>query len=203
MPQAQLKNFMISRVRVKMMKLFFANPDEMYYVRQITRLIDEEINAVRRELERMLGFGLLKSEERGNRLYYYLNDSYLYFQELQQMVAKSTGLGQKIRQKRRQLGNLEFVMFSGQFIRGQAPTQDEAEILIVGEVDLAQLQELIKQEEKKIEREINYAVFSSEEFEFRKTRRDPFVLDILYGSRVMIIGSEVDFVHREIPGLNQ
>ncbi len=199
----ELQDFMISRVRVEMMELFFNNPDEMYYVRQITRKINEEINAVRRELERMLGSGLLKSEERGNRLYYYLNKKYLYYQELMQMVVKSTGLGAKIRKKRRKLGKLEFVMFSGKYIRGLRPTKNEVDMLIVGEVDLKQLQKLITEEEEKIDREINYAVFSSEEFEFRKTRRDPFVMDILFGSRVMVIGSEVEFVHRETPGLNQ
>jgi DNA-binding transcriptional ArsR family regulator len=173
----------------------------MYYVRQITRLINEEINAVRRELDRMLGAGLLKSEERGNRLYYQLNDRYLYYQELLQMVAKSTGLGKQIRKKRRKLGKIEYVMFSGKFIRKQKPSRDEVDLLVIGDIVLPELQALIKNEEEKLGREVNYAVFSNEEFEFRKTRRDPFIMDILYGSRVMIIGSEVDFVHREIPGL--
>jgi DNA-binding transcriptional ArsR family regulator len=198
---ADLQDLMISRVRVEMLELFFLNPEEMYYVRQITRLINEEINAVRRELDRMLGTGLLKSEERGNRLYYQLNDRYLYYQELLQMVAKSTGLGKQIRKKRRKLGKIEYVMFSGKFIRKQKPTRDEVDLLVIGDIVLPELQALIKKEEEKLGREVNYAVFSNEEFEFRKTRRDPFVMDILYGSRVMIIGSEVDFVHREIPGL--
>ncbi len=198
---ADLQDLMISRVRVEMLELFFLNPDEMYYVRQITRLINEEINAVRRELDRMLGSGLLKSEERGNRLYYQLNNRYLYYQELLQMVAKSSGLGKKIRKKRRKLGKLKFVMFSGKFIRKEQPTRDEVDILIIGDVVLPELQALILEEEKKLDREINYAVFSEEEFDFRKTRRDPFIMDVLFGSRVMLIGSEVEFVHREVPGL--
>lgn len=198
---ADLQDLMISRVRVEMLELFFLNPDEMYYVRQITRLINEEINAVRRELDRMLGSGLLKSEERGNRLYYQLNNRYLYYQELMQMVAKSSGLGRKIRKKRRKLGKLKFVMFSGKFISKQESSRDEVDILIIGDVVLPELQALIQKEEEKIGREINYAVFSEEEFEFRKTRRDPFIMEVLYGSRIMLIGSEVEFVHREIPGL--
>jgi DNA-binding transcriptional ArsR family regulator len=196
-----LQDFMISRVRVKMVQLFYSNPDEMYYVREITRAIKEEINAVRRELDRMLGNGMLKSEERGNRLYYQLNSRYLYHQELRQMVVKSTGLGAKIRKYRRKLGQVSFVMFSGKFIQGVMPKQGEVDILVVGDIVLPELEQLIKHEEKKIEREINYAVFSDEEFEFRKTRRDPFIMDVLYGTRVMLIGSEVKFVERKTPGL--
>lgn len=196
-----LKDFMISRVRVKMMKLFFTDPEEMYYVRQITRKINEEINAVRRELDKMLSYGLLRSEQRGNRLYYSLNQRYLYFQELQQMVIKSTGFGKKIRKLRRKLGTLDLVMFSGRFVRRLPVRQNELDVLVIGEVVLPELEALIKEEEEKLGREIRVAVFNKKEFDFRKTRRDPFMMDVLYGSRVMIIGSEEEFVDRQIPGV--
>ena len=198
---SNLQDFMISRVRVKMVTLFYSNPEEMYYVREITRAIKEEINAVRRELDRMLGNGMLRSEERGNRLYYQLNKRYLYHQELQQMVVKSSGIGAKLRKYRRKLGQVSFVMFSGKFVQGLAPGQGEVDLLVVGEIVLPELEQLVKKEESKFGREINYAVFTDEEFEFRKTRRDPFMMDVLYGTRVMVIGSEVDFVERKIPGL--
>lgn len=197
-----LKDFMISRVRVKIMQLFFLNPEEMYYVRQITRKTNEEINAVRRELDKMLGYGLLRSEERGNRLYYQLNQRYLFYQELQQMVVKSSGLGKKIRKLRRKLGKLKFVIFSGRFIRHLPVRQDEVDVLVVGEVVLPELEALIKEEEQSIDREIRVAVFEKQEFDFRKTRRDPFIMDVLYGSRVMVIGDEAEFVERQLPGLN-
>ncbi len=198
---AELQDFMISRVRVKMIELFYANTEDMFYVREITRQIKEEINAVRRELDRMISNGILKSEQRGNRLYYYLNKRYPYYNEILQMVAKSTGLGQKIRKLRRKLGKVSFVMFSLKFIKHIPPKQGEVDLLVIGDVVLPELDMLIKKEEKSLGREINYAVFDDEEFEFRKTRRDPFVMDVLYGSRVMVIGSEEEFVERKIPGI--
>lgn len=196
-----LQDFIISQARVKMLELFFTNVDEMYYVREITRKTKEEINAVRRELERMIGVGLLKSEERGNRLYYSLNKQYVFFQELQQMVVKDTGLGGKIRRLRRKLGTLSFVMFSGKFVRRKLPAQGEVDIIVIGDVVLAELEALIKEEQEVIGREINYAVFSDEEFAFRKQRRDPFIMDVLYGTRVMVIGSEDEFAERKQPVL--
>lgn len=196
-----MQDFMISRVRVKLLTLFFSKPEELFYVREITRETKEEINAVRRELDRMLGSGLLKSEQRGNRLYYFLNTRYVYFPELQQMVAKSSGLGRKMRKYRRKMGAVSFIMFSGSFIKGIPPKQGEVDLLVIGDIVLPELAALIKEEEARLEREINYAVFSDEEFEFRKTRRDPFIMDVLYGSRVMIVGGESDFVERKIPGL--
>ncbi len=195
---SSLQDFMISRVRIKVLKLFFTNPEEMYYVREITRAIKEEINAVRRELDKMLDYGLLRSEQRGNRLYYSLNQRYLYYQELQQMVVKSIGLGQKVRKLRRKLGTVDFVMFSGRFARRLPPRQNEVDVLVVGDIVLPELEALIKEEEEKLGREIRVTVFAKEEFEFRKTRRDPFIMDMLYGSRVMVIGSEDEFVERQV-----
>lgn len=198
---ASLNDFITSKVRVKVIELFFANPQEMYYVREITRLVKEEINAVRRELDKMLEFGLLRSEQRGNRLYYSLNKRYLYYQELQQMSVKSTGLGRKIRRYRRKLGTLSFVMFTGFFVDRENVGKDDLDILVIGDVVLPELEALIKADEKNVGREINYSVLSDEEFEFRKTRRDPFIMDAMYGVKIMVIGSEVEFCRREMPVL--
>lgn len=196
-----LHDLVVSKVRVKVIEAFFQQPDEMLYVRELTRMINEEINAVRRELDRLLECGLIKSEQRGNRLYYSLNKRYLFFQELQQIVAKSTGLGRKLRRLRRKLGTIDYAMFSGRFIRGLKPIRDEVDILIIGDVVLSELEALMKEEQTRINRELNYAVFSLEEFEFRKARRDPFVMEILYDSRVMVIGSEDEFVLRQTPSM--
>ncbi|MBP7768226.1 hypothetical protein KA082_00125 [Candidatus Woesebacteria bacterium] len=196
-----LQDFIISQARVKMLELFFTNVDEMFYVREITRRTKEEINAVRRELERLLGVGLLKSEERGNRLYYSLNHKYIYFQELQQMIAKDTGLGLKLRKLRRKMGTISFIMFSGKFVKRKQSSQGEVDILIIGDVVLAEVDACIKEEEQVLGREINYAVFSDDEFAFRKQRRDPFIMDVLYGTRIMVIGDEDEFTLRKQPML--
>lgn len=197
-----LKDFMISKTRVKMFELFFTNTDEMYYVREITRHTKEEINAVRRELDRMLGYGLVRSEQRGNRVYYSLNKRYVFFDEMQKMVAKTTGIGKKIRRLRRKLGEVEYVMFSSKFVKGVRPSRDEVDLLVIGDIVLPELEALVKEEEARLGREVNYAVFDLQEFEFRKTRRDPFIMDILMNSRVMIIGSGSEFAQRKMPGIS-
>lgn len=196
-----LQDFMISRVRVKLIELFFTQPEELFYVRELTRLAKEEINAVRRELDRLLGAGVLKSEERGNRLYYFVNTQYVYFQEMQRLVAKSTGLGYKLRKLRRKLGQVNFVMFSGKFVENKPSRNDEVDLLVVGEIVLPELEALVADEEKKRGREINYTVLRPDEFEFRKTRRDPFIMELMYGVKVMIIGNEEEFCERKAQGL--
>ena len=193
-----LSDFVTSRVRVKVLTLFCLYPAEMFYIREVTREIGEEINAVRRELNNLLNNGILKTEERGNRVYYYLNKSYGFFPELQQMVLKDQGLGEKIRKSRRKLGEIQYVMFTSQLINRRAEKNQELDLLLVGEIVLPELELLVKEEEKKLGREINYMVLNPQEFRIRKQRRDPFIMDVMYGKKIMIIGDEEEFVDRQI-----
>ncbi len=178
---AKLTDFIISKVRVKMLELFFRNPNNLFYVRQITREIDEEINAVRRELERMSETGMLKSEKRGNRLYYFLNRQYDFYSDLLRMLAKTTGLGLAIKKSRQVIGNPKFVMFSGKFAQHRNRAMDEVDILLVGDIKMQALEPLVKEEEKSRGHEINYTVMTLDEFEFRKARHDPFLQEVLAG----------------------
>lgn len=191
---ASMQDVMISRVRVKLLKIFYARPQELYYVRQLTRLTQEEINAVRRELKRLDKKSILKSEARGNRLYYYVNPTYDFYQDLLSLVAKSTGLGENMRQNRAKLGKIKFAMLSGKFVRGSHRQSNEVDLLVVGEVVLPELAALVRQEESERETEINYTVMTQEEFLFRKNRRDPFLLEILSQSRIMVVGDEEELV---------
>ena len=192
---ADLGNIITSKVRIEILELFFSNPKELYHVRGIVREIKEEINAVRRELTKLEADGILKKEPRGNRVYYYLRPDHVFYGDLISMVAKTKGLGASLIENKGKIGKVSFVMFSAKFTRLVNRKNDDAvDILVVGEVVLPELAALIRTEESKRNREINYTVMSREEFDFRKKRRDPFLLGILAGSRVMIIGDEEDLV---------
>lgn len=190
-----LTDIITSRVRVKVLDLFFSDVTEIYHVRGIVRETDEEINAVRRELERLESAGVVKKETRGNRLYYFVRPDYHFYGDLVSIVAKTKGLGAQIIANKNKIGRLNYVMFSGRFVRRKARRrEDDVDILIVGEVVMPELSAVIRAEETKRGKEINYTVMSREELDFRKKRRDPFLSGILAGSRIMIIGDEDDLV---------
>src|SRR6476469_7383755 len=71
-----------SKTRVKLLQLFYSNPNRAFYVREITRKIDEQINSVRRELSNLLSIGLITSDATNNRLYYEVDQSYEYYKPL-------------------------------------------------------------------------------------------------------------------------
>lgn len=192
---ADLKDLFVSKVRVKLIRIFLNKPQEMFYVRQLVRLSGEEINAVRRELGRLETRGLLKSEARANRLYYFFVKTYPFYQDLISLVAKTTGLGADIIKHKNQLGNIKYAMLSGRYVRYMArKSEEDIDLLVVGSINVPQLNKLVRKAEAAREKEVNYAPMTMDEFEFRKARRDPFLQKILMAGRVMLIGDEEEMV---------
>lgn len=176
------------------LKLYLLNPGKMYHLREIQRQTNEAMNAIRREMNCLQKKGFMISESRGNRKYFiFKKDNPIYF-ELLELINKTEGLGGELIKNKDRLGKVKFIMFSGKFVRGIPSGQNEVDFLIVGRIVLPELTQVIKKEEKRRDREINYTVMTEEEFAFRKKRRDPFALSILYRSRVMIVGDEEELV---------
>lgn len=179
-----------SKSRVKLLNVFLSSPTEMYHVRELVRRTNDEINAVRRELSFLEKKGILIREPRANRVYYSLSKTYPFYYDLLRMGSKNTGLGAEILKNKVKLGKLKYAMFSGRFLRKMKEQPDEVDLLIVGNIVLPELALLVREEEKRLNTEINYTVMTEEEFDFRKKKRDPFIISILSGSRVMLIGDE-------------
>lgn len=190
-----LEDLIISRVRVKILQLFFLNLGQMLHVREIVRRVDEEINAVRRELLHLEKAGLLAKDRRANRLFYILRKDYPLYFDILYLVAKTAGLGGSIIKNKAKIGRLKFVCLSGKYIRNLPRSANEVDLLVVGKVVIPELAQLVRHEEGKRNREINYTVMTEDEFEFRKKRKDPFILQILASSKLMIIGDEEELIH--------
>ncbi len=190
-----LEDIIISRVRVKILTLFFSHPGTIFHVRDIVRKVDEEINAVRRELFHMEKAGMVSKEQRANRLFYTFRKEYPLYFELLELVGKTSGLGWDIIKQKAKLGKIKFAMLSGRFLRGLPKrSSTDVDLLLVGTVVLPELSQLVKAEEVRRGRELNYTAMTEEEFAFRKSRRDPFVFSVLTGSRVMLIGDEEELI---------
>jgi hypothetical protein len=185
-----LSDLITSKTRVKLLDIFLTQPQEMYHVRECVRRANEEINSVRRELLLLEKKGILKKEQRANRVYYSLNKEYPFYFDLLRIGVKTIGLGAAILENRARLGKIKYTMFSGRFTRRTKVSPEDVDLMIVGTIVLPELAVLVRNEETRLGTEINYTAMSEEEYKFRKQRNDPFLVSILSGSRVMLIGDE-------------
>ncbi len=185
-----MEELIVSKVRVKMLQLFLTTSESLLHVREIVRRVDEEINAVRRELARMEKFGMVASEWRANRRLYRFRKDYPLYPELLALVIKSSGLGESIIKGKSKLGRIKFAMMAVRFAKNMVSGTDDVDVLIVGQVVAPELQVIIADEQAKRERDINYTYMDEAEFSFRVKRRDPFILRVLVQPKIMLIGDE-------------
>ena len=125
-----------SKTRIKILHLFLGNLGEMFHVREIVRRVEEEINAVRRELMLLEKKGILNREARANRVYYSLDTSYPFYNDLVKIHAKDSGLGRDIIKNRAKLGRIKYAMLSGDFAKNSQNSGESVDLLVVGIVVL-------------------------------------------------------------------
>lgn len=198
-----------SKTRVKLLNLFFKNPSRSFYVREITRTIDEQINSVRRELANLLSIGIITSDNVDNKLYYAVNTKYEHYAALDDMFGedkkakakvKSAGDKSKSRSKAektqtndpmldilQKAGNLRLAVITGQFTLDE---QSGTDIVLVGDINESNLEHAIKELEDLEKKELRYAVFEPEEFVYRKQINDRFISDVFLSRKVVLIDKD-------------
>lgn len=181
-----------SKTRVKLLHLFLNNPGKAFYVREITRLIDEQINSVRRELSNMLGVGIITSDSADNKLYYQVNQRYEFYVPFRAIFADEHIEPQVTKAKDWQslveeLPGVRLAIGAGVLVRGSASSID---LLLVGDIPDAKIKNVIKVIESREGRELNYSLISYDEFYYRLSVRDKFITQILNGKHTVIIDAD-------------
>jgi len=184
-----------SKTRVKLLQLFYSNPNRSFYVREITRKIDEQINSVRRELANLLNVGIITSDNTNNKLYYEVNQKYEFFEPLQQIFG-----GRKVKPKKaaasnatdvtdelKNLGHVDLLVYTGQFTRDESSGVD---MLIVGELNRNAVQKYVTELEGKEGKDIRYSVMNRSDFEYRKTIKDRFITQLLNAKKQVIVDTD-------------
>ncbi len=137
---------------------------------------------------------MVSSEWRANRRLYRFRKDHILYPELLALVVKSKGIGGDIIKNRAKIGRIKYAMIATRFVRNQPSGFEDVDILVVGQLNLSELQSVIAQEQSKREREINYSYMDESEFAFRVRRRDPFIIRVLVQPKIMLIGNEQDLL---------
>ncbi len=170
-----------SKTRAKLLELFFGNSGKSYYVREITRVIEEQINSVRRELLNLESIGIVKNETYDNKVYYSANLKHPFAHALVEIFSKKinaikdkdvheSGWNEYIRPVKKYLQAL--------VVTNRLPGQDGVDMLVIGDDSTKKLTRWAEVVEKKQGRPMNYTILSKEDFAYRRSVRDRFVMDV-------------------------
>lgn len=184
-----------SKTRVKLLHLFLNNPEKSFYVREITRMIDEQINSVRRELANMVSVGIVQQDAIDNKLYYSVNEDYPYIKPLAAIFSdKNTEDGMGVassvswKESLGRMRGLRLAIISGKLVVGSSSSVD---LLLVGDdMSAVTIKNLVKKIEKDRKIEINYAVISYDDFYYRMSVKDRFIMDIVRNKHSVLVDAE-------------
>lgn len=174
-----------SRTRVKLLRLFLVNPDTAYFVRELTRTIDEQLNSVRRELANLQLLGLVTSDNKGDKKYFQLNKKFTLVKELGDLLLKSQILlEQNFIKNLKEAGKIRYLLLTGSFT---GATSSPTDLLIVGQVNKHILINAIDRFQKEIGREINYTLLTTRDYNERKILGDKFLLTVINNPKVVVV----------------
>lgn len=164
------------------MTLFFENPDKSFYVREITRVIGEQINSVRRELMNLESIGVIKNETYDNKVYYSANLKHPFSRPMIEMFSKKVD---SIKDKDVRKSTWDEMIrpvknyLKGLIVLNRLPGQDGVDMLIIGNDKTKKLSRWAEIVEKKQGKPLNYVILSQDDYLYRKSVRDRFILEVM------------------------
>jgi predicted nucleotidyltransferase len=179
-----------SRIRAKILGWLFTHPEESFFVRQMATILKEDPTNVSREMANLEELGILRSKRNGNLKHFQANRECPFFEELKGLILKTSGVAGRIRSALERLAGIDFAFIYGSYARGEEKQYSDVDLLIIGDVDLNRLDASLEKLEKILGREINYVLYSREEFKAKKKVKDGFLTDVLNGKKIVLFGAE-------------
>ena len=179
-----------SRIRAKILGWFFTHPEESFFVRQIAAILREDPTNLSREMSKLGDLGILTSKKIGNTKHFQANPNCAFFKELKGLVLKTAGVAGQIKVALERLTGVRFAFLYGSYAKGEEKAHSDVDLMIIGDVDMNQLDPLASGLERRLGREVNYLLFSPAEFRAKRKAKDGFLLDVLSEEKIMLIGNE-------------
>jgi hypothetical protein len=196
-----------SKTRVRLLRLFLNNGKESFFVRELTRRIGSQINAVRNELKHLRALDLIEEAEAAEtgggrskgkqKRFYRLNQNSVLYPEMKALFTKARILMEKRLIARLVAGGgISYLALTGMFVGDEeAPT----DLLIVGRVGRDRLASLVREFERETGKEINFTAMTPQEFKFRKDVTDKFLYGILESKKIIVVDNLTERVPEETP----
>ena len=182
---------LFSKTRRAVLALLFGQPGKAFYTREIVVAAGAGTSQVQKELDQLTRAGLLIRERRANQVYFHANPDAPVFAELAGLVAKTFGIADVVRAVLEPLReSIDAAFIYGSVARGEHHAGSDIDVLIVGDVLLAELALPLSGAEKKLGRPISTTMFDRAEFASRVKKRDHFVSRVLAGPKIFLIGDQ-------------
>jgi len=193
LPPALAGRVLFGQTRRDVLALLLGRPDERFYFREILRATGGGSGAVQRELKQLVEAGLVERRSEGRQVYFSANRSAAIFPELQAIIQKTAGAADVLRAALAPLLRKERIAVAfvyGSVALGSQTAASDVDLLILGDITLADVIPAVRTAEGRLGREVNPSVYPVKEFRKKLKAGAPFLKRILAGAKVFIAGDE-------------
>ena len=189
-----LKKLFISKVRIRILEQYLLNLNTSFHVRGLVRLLDEEINAVRRELINLESAGILKSKKDGNKLVYRIDKSCPILMDLRSMFFKESEMGKKLLEVINEINGIQVAVLTDSFLKKSYEHNTDVDLLFIGDMKVRELSGAISRLEKELKRDIRFSAIRKEDFDFARKKKEAFLMNILENDKIILYGQISDLL---------
>jgi len=190
----RVSRLLFGSIRREVLALLLGRPDERFYLREVLRAVGSGSGAVQRELKQLVDAGLVDRETHGHHVYFSANRAAAIFPELQAIIEKTAGAVDVLRASLTPFPGrgIELALIHGSLATGKQTARSDVDLLIVGEVTLADILPALRAAEARLGREVNPSVYPVEEFREKLKRGAPFLGRIVAGHKLFVTGDQRD-----------
>ena len=151
-----------SKMRIRILMRIFLNPERNVYLRELAGEFHASPSHIKEELDQLKKANLLTSRKSGRQVLFSANQKHPVFHELHSMVKKALGMDQILESIIERLGNLEQAILIDDYAEGK--DTGIIDLVLIGEIDQNNLQDLTQKTEKYIDRKIRALALTADEY---------------------------------------
>lgn len=192
-PTHSLANLFASKTVLDVLAVLLLNPGRDLYQRELVDKAACTVLQAQRALRRIEGAGLLTKQRRGNRVYYTANRQHPAFEDLRRVMLKTVGLGDALREALQPVRERIAIAFIfGSVAAGSESPSSDIDLLLIGDLSSRQTAKILGPVGRDMGRELNTVLYPPSEFRQKARRGNRFVLEVLSGPKIWLMGSEDD-----------
>lgn len=187
-------DLLFGQTRGRVLSLLFGAPDESFYIREIARQIETSVGTVQRELTLLAGVGLVNRSQRGNQVFYQVNQEHQDYPELRALLAKTLGVFQLLKNALEPLkARIDFAFVYGSVARGEDKATSDIDLMVIGAATLDEVLDAVGPLEKQLRRPVNPIIYSCEDLKKRLHEGNHFLQSLMDSKKVFLIGNEREY----------
>lgn len=185
---------LFTKTQQRVLGLLYGKPQQSFYTNEIVRWADMGRGTISRELERLVSAGLLKVRHKGNQHYYSANPNNPVYSELVNIVRKTFGIADVIREALMPVyEQIDLAFIYGSIAKKEETPSSDIDLLVISDsLAYTDLMTVLAGAESSLARPINPSIYTVEQIKDKLRQDNAFLTRVMEQPKLWVKGSDDD-----------